>query len=113
MNLFKKLWQVIEDPIFLRVAICVFALPFTLLGYWGVWSLWQPSGWEWLGFALLAVVGTWGVFVMYISCFGSKERFERVSRFVDVDADILGLVFVLLVGAIAIPITILIRWILR
>ena len=87
----------------------MFAIPFAALGLY-VALLWHPADMlEWLGLALILSVGNWGMFLLYAATIGSDTLFNRASRFAETDADILGALFVIVVGVIALPITLLLR----
>jgi hypothetical protein len=106
----RRVQGIVEDPLFWRVAVCLFGLPFAYLGVSGVVALSPPEGWWWLGVVLLAALGLYGGFLVYAACFGSKGLFERATRYIHEGGDLLGLLFVLVVGLLAIPITVLLRW---
>ena len=101
--------SMLSDPLFHRVCVAVFSIPFAALGLY-VALLWHPADMpEWLGFALILSVGSWGLFLFYAATIGSDTFFNRASRFAETDADILGALFVVVVGLIALPITLLLR----
>jgi glucan phosphoethanolaminetransferase (alkaline phosphatase superfamily) len=109
-NILIRLKHIVQDPIFERVAVCLFSLPFAALGIWGIKALSPPEGWWWMGILFLIAVATYGSFLFYAACFGSKLLFERATRYIHDGGDEMTIVFVALIGIVAIPITLLFGW---
>jgi hypothetical protein len=109
MSALRKLQAVVQDPLFWRVAVCVFALPFVYIAVNGVIALSPPEGWWWLGVLLLGLLGFYGGFLIYAACFGSDRLLERATRFIHEGGDLIGLLFVVAVALVAIPVTVLLR----
>jgi hypothetical protein len=106
----RKVRGILQDPLFWRVAVCLFGLPFAYVGIAGAVALSPPEGWWWLAVLVLAALGTYGGFLIYAACLGSKGLFERATSYIHEGGDLLGLLFIVVVGLLAIPITILLRW---
>jgi len=111
MSALRRLQGIVQDPLFWRVAVCVFALPFVYLGIAGAIALSPPEGWWWFGVLLFCALGAYGAFLVYASCFGSRALFDRATNFVSEGGDLIGILFVIVVGLVAIPITVLLRWV--
>lgn len=110
MGILGRLQRLVEDSLFWRVTVCLFGLPFAVVGVAGVIALSPPEGWWWLSVLLLVALAIYGVFLVYAACLGSDDLFERATRYVHEGGDVLGLVFVMVVGLLAVPITVLLRW---
>jgi hypothetical protein len=111
MSVLRKLQDILLDPLFWRVAMVVFGLPFVYIGVAGVVALSPPEGWWWLGVLLLGALGVYGGFLVYAACFGSPALVNRATDFVSDGGDLVGLLFVIVVGLVAIPVTLLLRWV--
>jgi len=109
MSVPSRLKEVVQDPLFWRVTVCFIGLPFIYLGVAGVIELSPPEGWWWLGVALLGALGLYGAFLVYAACLGGDRLFERAIAFIHEGGDLIALVFIVLVGLIAIPVTMLLR----
>ena len=101
--------EVFADPIFLRICVAYWGIPFGALGFLALVQ-WQPTElWEWVGLALTTAIGVYGLFLIYAACFGSDLLFDRATNYVGDGADILGLFLGIAVAIVAIPTTILLR----
>ena len=103
---FKNL---ILDPIFFRVCMLLWGMPFVaLLGFAGF--SWRPvDAYEWFGFGLVITLGLGGLFLIYIALFGSKKAIDKASNYMNEGGDIIGVIFALGVFLIALPVTAFIR----
>ena len=109
MKLPRYLKSLLADPLFLRVCMALWSAPFIALGVFTV-TEWRPeAAWEWVGFGLVALIGVYGVFLLYMAFFGSRKRLEKATDWMADGGDILGAVFALLVAGLAIPITMMLR----
>ena len=99
----------LRDPLFHRVCVATFGIPFIMLGILASFS-WHPESLlEWTGFVLILLIGVWGVFLFYAATLGNTALFNRASAFAETDAEILSILFVIAVIVIAFPITLAIR----
>ena len=99
----------IGDPLFVRVCMALWGMPFIALGI-AVAVHWRPDGpWEWLGFVCVQLVGAYGAYLLYTAFLGSQARLEKATDLLADGGDIVGAVFALAVAAVAIPITIALR----
>ena len=57
---------------------------------------------------VLGALGIYGVFLIYAACFGTEVFFKRAMRWMD-GFDLIGLVFIVAVGLVSIPLTMLLR----
>ena len=104
-----SLSSMLRDPLFHRVCVATFGIPFIMLSIC-VSFVWHPGSiLEWVGFSLILLVGAWGAFLFYAAVLGNTAVFNRASAFVETDADVLGALFVIAVIVIALPITLTIR----
>jgi hypothetical protein len=109
MRLLAYLKALVADPLFVRVCMALWGMPFVALGV-GVAVQWHPDGlWQWLGFACVQLVGVYGVYLLYTAFLGSRARLEKATDLLADGGDIVGAVFALAVAAAAIPITIVLR----
>jgi hypothetical protein len=89
--------------------MALWSAPFIALGVF-VGVEWRPeAAWEWVGFALVALIGVYGAFLLYTAFLGSRKRLEKATDWMADGGDILGAVFALLVAGLAIPITVMLR----
>jgi hypothetical protein len=64
---------------------------------------------ELVGVALVVSLGLLGIFLMYATAFGTTQFFDRVTRYVDIDADWVGLILIVVLGAVAVPVTYVVK----
>lgn len=89
--------------------MALWSAPFIALGVFAGVE-WRPeAAWEWVGFGVVAVIGVYGVCLLYTAFLGSRKRLEKTTDWIADGGDILGAVFALLVAGLAIPITIMLR----
>jgi hypothetical protein len=109
MRLLRYLKSLLADPLFLRVCMALWSAPFIALGVFAG-TEWRPEeAWEWVGFGFVALIGVYGVFLLYTAFLGSRKRLEKATDWMADGGDILGAVLALLVAGLAIPITIVLR----
>ena len=104
----------IAEPLYWRVAAATLGtLAIALAVVVGVAS-WPPSNpVEWVGMLLPAVVGLCGAYLLYASTLGNKETFEKATQALDSGSDCASLLILLMVGLVAVPITMMLRRIKR
>ena len=106
---FTYIRKLVADPIFFRVCMFIWGIPFASLAGVVVIS-WRPDDiYEWTGLGLVFALGCGGVFLMYLAAFGSKRAIDKASNAMNEGGDIVGAIFGLAVFLIALPITALIR----
>lgn len=62
----------------------------------------QP--YEWFGLGLLSAMGCGGTFLMYVPVRGSKDAVDKAANVMHAGGDIVGVLFVLAIGLLALPI---------
>jgi UDP-N-acetylmuramyl pentapeptide phosphotransferase/UDP-N-acetylglucosamine-1-phosphate transferase len=99
---------VFTDPLFFRVCMILWGAPFFALGAYAM-STWEPkSGWDWLVAVLIFAMTIFGLCFVIVAIFGNVKAMEKAANFMD-GVDILAFIAVLVVGIVAIPITIALR----
>ena len=98
----------VDDSLFIRVVMFLWGVPFAVLGV-AILSTWEPSaGWGWLAAVMVVGIALIGLSLLAIAMFGSEETVGKVAASMD-GADVLAAIAIILVGVIAIPVTILLR----
>lgn len=108
--------NLVNDNLFIRVCVALFSLLVS-----GLFSLpllfveFAGGFWEVIGFLICLTFALGGVYIFFVCLFSNDARLEKLmSRFDPSGADIIGLLFVglvlVLVGIVAIPITMIIRF---
>ncbi|HEY6084801.1 MAG TPA: hypothetical protein VIU63_05360, partial [Nitrospira sp.] len=93
------------DPIFLRVGMFLWGMPFLTAGGISL-AYWRPAeAYEWIGLALLSVIGCGGAFLMYVAVRGTKHSVDKAADFMSEGSDFVGVLFALTVFLLALPIT--------
>ena len=106
MQFLKSLFA---DPLFVRVCMAIWAIPFLTLGVIAALE-WRPEGvLETLGFACVELIGVLGAYLLYTAFLGSQDRLEKAADFMADGGDIVGAVFTLAVAILAVPITLMLR----
>jgi hypothetical protein len=101
--------SLIADPIFLRVGMFLWGIPLLAVGGIAL-AFWRPlEAYEWIGLALLSVVGGGGAFLMYVAVLGAKNSVDKAANFMHEGGDIAGALFALAVFLFALPVTAFIR----
>jgi len=103
----------LRDVLFLRVCTAIYGIPFAALGLLGLLKFRPEAPAEWFIVLALFALAALGVFMVYASFFGQAGLVERASGGVADGGELIGIVLVLLVVAIAIPITALLRTVRR
>jgi hypothetical protein len=108
--------NLVSDPLFIRVCIAIFSLLVScLFGLPIFLNVFVGSYWDVIGFLFCLIFTLGGIYVFLVAVFGSDARLEKLMDYFDFSsADILGLLFLglvlILVGVVAIPITMSIRY---
>lgn len=101
--------SLIAVPIFLRVGMFLWGIPLLAVGGIALAS-WRPlEAYEWIGLALLSVVGGGGAFLIYVAVLGAKKSVDKAANFMHEGGDIVGALFALVVLLVALPITAFLR----
>ena len=103
----------LKDPLFMRVCMFLWGLPFALLGPYGAVILRPAASFEWFGFAMLAALGSLGLYLLGVAAFGSDARVHKTTDFMHEGGELLGIVFAIAVILVAVPLTELLRAIIR
>ena len=99
----------IADPIFVRVCMFLWGIPFLTVGGIGLAS-WRPLDvYEWIGLALLSAVGCGGAFLIYVAVRGSEKSVDKATHLMSEGGEIVGVLFALAVFLVALPITVFLR----
>ena len=107
-RLLTYLRRLLDDVLFQRVCTVLFTAPLVMLGGF-LLAVWGPSGWEWLLWILLLFLAVYLGLILYAALFLSDAKFERAASHLEMGGEPVALVFVAVIGVVAVPITILIR----
>ena len=108
-NCLSYIKDLIADPIFFRVCMLIWGLPFAGVAVFAVIS-WRPvDAYEWFGLGLVFALGCGGALLIYLALFGSNKAIDKASNYMNEGGDIIGAIFALVVFLFALPITALIR----
>jgi drug/metabolite transporter (DMT)-like permease len=101
--------DLIADPLFFRICMFLWGLPFAALSACALFS-WRPSEpLEWLGILLVLALGIFGLVLMFVSVFGSEHSVDKTASAMADGGEIAGLVLAVVAALFALPITILLR----
>lgn len=92
----------------------LWGLPLALLASYLAVSELPSTPVEWsLIILLVGALGLIGLYLMYVSIFGTGESIKKAGDWISDGGEVAGLIFAMLVGILAIPITALLRALLR
>jgi hypothetical protein len=112
-TLLARLVGLFDLRLFVRVCMVVWGTPFVALAVLAV-AEFRPSDWtEWCLLALAVAFGAYGAFLLWLGFLGSDSRVESSVDLMSEGGELLGVVFALVVAVIAVPVTLLIRMILK
>jgi hypothetical protein len=104
--------RLLRDLLFQRVFVALFTLPFALVGTLLAVN-WRPSGWEWIFWLLFAAMGVYGAIMFFTAIFASDSSFKRVSKYLDDGMEPAAVLLIAIVMILAVPITVILRKLLR
>jgi hypothetical protein len=108
-----RLKALFDVKLFVRVCMVVWGTPFVALALLAAVEL-HPSDWtEWALLALAVALGAYGAFLLWLGFLGSDSRVENSIDLMSEGGELLGVVFAVLVAVIAVPVTLLIRMVLK
>jgi len=107
--------SVVRDPLFLRVCLLLWGGPFLALGLFMAAAAHVPpsDGTEWFLLAFGAALGSYGAFLVFAGALGSDALLDRATGFVSEGGELLGLVLAVAVALVAVPVTVLLRALVR
>ena len=93
MKLPAYLQSLMTDPLFLRVCMVLWGLPFVALGTFAGIE-WKPETvWEMMGFALVVLIGLYGAYLLYTATFGNRRQVAQSADLLSDGGDLLGVIF--------------------
>ena len=91
----------------------LWGFPFLILSLYTIYLWSQQDSLEFIVCIAIGLLAAFGGFLAGISLFGSDDRVDKVTNAMADGGDILGAVFAISVALLAIPITAIIRAIIR
>jgi hypothetical protein len=104
--------RLMADPIFLRTCMFLWSLPFIALGVYCIYELRPSAPFEWFAFTLFLSLGAAGLWLAWRAVRGTHAQAEKASEFISDGAELPGVILVLLVALLALPISVLLRWLI-
>lgn len=112
-DMFAYLRSLFKDPLLLRVCMYLWGLPLALLGGYAL-AAWHPAeAMEWVGVALLALVGLLGLYLLAAAAMGSDADVRKAMEFMHEGGEPVGFVLAVLVMLMAIMVTAVFRVVRR
>jgi hypothetical protein len=103
----------LADPLFVRVCMVVWGTPFLVLGLVAVPQIHPSDAGGWFALCVLVSLGLYGTYLVLVGVLGSARLVVRSSSFMSEGGEVLGALFAVVVGIVAIPVTLGLRAILR
>jgi hypothetical protein len=100
-----------EDPLLWRVVTLMVGLPTFAIGIFGLVSLFPFNGWLWVASILLLAISVFGLYLAYASCFFDDQQFNRATAALADGGDVPVAVLLFALVLLAVPITLILRWI--
>ena len=105
MGVSRYIDSAIDDPLFLRVVMGVWAIPFLAISILFFDTLFLKEGCFCLSWALLLPIGMGAIGALLMgTAFAASDTTVRRRTYLLDDNDFLGIVLIILVGIVAIPI---------
>ena len=93
----------IDDPLFLRVVMVLWGIPFLAIALYAVANVGQIESDDWI-LIFPAASGLFGFWLLFTALTASDETVDKRTDWLGDGADLIGLLFILVVLVVAIPI---------
>lgn len=100
------------DRLYWKVCVAIFGAVSAIAGGYVAVEVQPAIPLDWCKYLLEVLLGIFGAHIFVVTVFGPDSNFERITRYVD-ERSPLGFVIGYVAAVIAIPVTLVLKWLRR